>query len=109
MARVSKITEQEAHDYVEKNDAKLQAAYEAAAEFEASEPGEFIGRGFAAFKEHINKSGRPKVDDKKVLVAIRLPKSAISSLRATGRGWQTRLSNYVIRGLRRGAFKKDIA
>ena len=106
MAQVSRMTAQEARDYVGKNNAKLQVAYESAVEFEADEPGKFIGRGFAAFKEYINKNGRPKVDDKKILVSIRLPESAIASLRATGSGWQTRVSNYVVKGVNRGALNK---
>ena len=59
-------------------------------------------RGFAAFKEHINRSGRPKIDDPKQVVSIRLPASMIKTLRATGKGWQTRLSEYAVAGIRAG-------
>jgi len=58
MAQVSRMTAQEAQRYVEKNNATLQVAYEATAEFEAGEPGKFIGRGFTAFKEYINENGQ---------------------------------------------------
>jgi uncharacterized protein (DUF4415 family) len=56
--------------------------------------GKFIGRGLAAFKEYIK--GRPASPDPRRLVSLRL--------RSTGRGWQTRLSDYVERGASRGAF-----
>ena len=66
------------------------------------EHGEVIARGFAAFKEHINRNGRPKVKDPKVSVSIRIPLSAAQNLRATGPGWQTRMSNYLLKGISRG-------
>lgn len=61
-----------------------------------------IGRGFSAFKEHINRNGRPKVDDKKVVVSIRLPGSDAEKLRAMGKGWQTRVSNYLSQSIHQG-------
>ena len=61
-----------------------------------------IGRGFAAFKEHINKDGRPPVIDKKVVVSIRLPSSDVEKLRAMGKGWQTSVGKYLIHGIRNG-------
>jgi len=62
-----------------------------------------IARGFAAFKEYINRNGRPKAGDPKQLVTIRLPVSILATLRSTGRGWQTRASEYLVKGVRRGA------
>ena len=79
MAQVSRMTAQEARNYVEKNNAKLQVAYESAAEFEAGEPGKFIGRGFAALKEYTSKNSRPEVDCRKVLMSMRLPKPAVAA------------------------------
>ena len=61
-----------------------------------------IGRGFAAFKEHINRNGRPSVTEKKVVVSIRLPGSDVDKLRAMGKGWQTKVGNYLIQGIRHG-------
>jgi len=58
-----------------------------------------LGRGFAVFKEHINRSGRPKIKDKKVVVSIRLPNTDVEKLRAMGKGWQTRVSNYLSQGI----------
>ena len=64
--------------------------------------GKSIARGFAAFKEHINRQGRPKAKDPKVSISIRIPLSKAAGLRATGRGWQTRISDFVIKGYERG-------
>jgi len=64
-------------------------------------PGKAVARGFAQFKEHINRNGRPKTDDPKLNVSIRLPLSVITDLRKTGRGWQTRVGDYVMAGVNR--------
>jgi len=61
-----------------------------------------IGRGFAAFSENINRNGRPPVAEKKVVVSIRLPGSDVEKLRAMGKGWQTKVGNYLIKGIRHG-------
>ena len=61
-----------------------------------------VGRGFAAFKEYINRDGRPPVADKKVVVSIRLPSSDAEKLRAMGKGWQTSVCDYLIQGIRQG-------
>jgi len=61
-----------------------------------------IGRGFAAFKEYINRDGRPPATDKKVVVSIRLPNSDAEKLRAMGKGWQTRVCDYIVQGIRQG-------
>jgi uncharacterized protein (DUF4415 family) len=68
-----------------------------------------IGRGFAAFKEHINRSGRPPVEDKKVVVSIRLPSSDVKKLRAMGKGWQTRVCDYLVQGIRQGELSEVIS
>jgi uncharacterized protein (DUF4415 family) len=61
-----------------------------------------IGRGFAAFKENINRNGRPTVAEKKVVVSIRLPGSDAEKLRTMGKGWQTKVGNYLVHGIRQG-------
>ena len=63
-----------------------------------------IGRGFTAFQEYINKNGHSKTEDPKVSISIQIPLSYVVRLRATGRGWQTRMSNYLIKEIKRGAF-----
>jgi len=67
-----------------------------------------IGRGFAAFQEYINRNGRPKVEDKKVVVSIRLPSSDAEKLRALGKGWQTRVRDYLIQGIRNDTIAKEL-
>ncbi|MDR1361570.1 MAG: BrnA antitoxin family protein [Rickettsiales bacterium] len=63
-----------------------------------------VARGFAQFKEFINRNGRPKSDDPKVSISIRVPLSVEKKLRGLGRGWQTKTSDYISRGVRSGAF-----
>ncbi|MDR1071159.1 MAG: BrnA antitoxin family protein [Rickettsiales bacterium] len=71
--------------------------------------GKVVARGFAAFKEYINKNGRPRVDDPKEVVSIRLPASVIKSLRATGRGWRTRAGEYLVDGFRQSGARRAAA
>ena len=61
-----------------------------------------IGRGFAVCKEYINRNGRPRVEDKKVVVSIRLPSTDVEKLRSMGKGWQTRVSDFLSQGIRHG-------
>ena len=66
-------------------------------------PGEPVARGFAQFKEYMNKNGdRSKSADPRVSVSIRIPLSYAERLRATGRGWQTRMSEYIVNGVNHG-------
>jgi uncharacterized protein (DUF4415 family) len=61
-----------------------------------------IGRGFAVLKQYINRNGRPKVEDPKVSISIRIPLSKAVWLRETGPGWQTRTSDFVVEGINQG-------
>jgi len=85
---------------------EIKAMLTSAPEFTLEEaevkPGKFIGRGFAAFKEHINKTGCQKVIDPKVVISIRIPQSLVEQMRASGRGWQTRAGEYLVKGIKRG-------
>jgi hypothetical protein len=60
------------------------------------------GRGFAAYKEYINRNGRPKSAEKKVTVTLRLPEHIVAGLRAT-KGYSRLLSDYVMAGINSGA------
>ena len=40
----------------------------------------------------INKGGRPRAENPKKLISIRLPEDVIQRWRATGSGWQTRMA-----------------
>ena len=106
MKKMIRMTAQEMNNYKKKHAAELQAAYDAAEpvllENDDNLPVNRIARGFAEFKEYINKNGRPKVEDPKVSISIRIPLSYAEKLRATGRGWQTRLSEYMVAGIKKG-------
>ena len=49
-----------------------------------------------------NLGGRPPSKDKKVIVSMRLKSSDVEKLRASGPGWQTRVSNYLSHGIANG-------
>ena len=106
MEKVANMTAKQVREYRTKNKDKVRAQLEAAPEFSNEEmdvePGPVVARGFAAFKEYINKNGRPKVEDPKVSISIRIPRSYATALRATGKGWQTRTSEFVVGGINDG-------
>jgi uncharacterized protein (DUF4415 family) len=64
--------------------------------------GKSVARGFAAFREHINRKGRPKVADKKVKISIRLSESCVVKFRSVP-GYSTIISDYVMKGISSGA------
>lgn len=110
MEKITKMTFAEARDYVEKNNEKLQAAYDAAPEFdEVPFEGKFVARGFAAFQEYLRQNESPQPQEPKVSISVRIPQSYAVGLRATGRGWQTRMSEYMVKGIQRGEFGKIVA
>ena len=45
----------------------------------------------------VNKGGRPRSEDPKKLISIRLPETVIQKWRATGPGWQTRMAKRLSR------------
>ena len=45
----------------------------------------------------INKGGRPRSENPKKLISIRLPEDVILKWRATGPGWQTRMAKKLAR------------
>ena len=86
--------------------ANIQKMLDAAPTFTEEEvgvkPGRVVARGFAAHMEHINRTGRPKVDDPRIVVSLRLPESYVKKMRDTGRGWQTRLGDYIVKHITAG-------
>jgi len=52
---------------------------------------EMIARG------RVNKGGRPRSENPKKLISIRLPEDVIQKWRATGPGWQTRMAEKLTR------------
>ena len=47
----------------------------------------------------VNKGGRPRSENPKKLISIRLPEDVILKWRATGPGWQTRMAEKLARAL----------
>ena len=45
----------------------------------------------------VNKGGRPRSENPKKLISIRLPEDVILKWRATGPGWQTRMAEKLSR------------
>lgn len=84
--------------------AMAQAAPESTNEEIGVKPGPVIARGFAQFHEHINKAGRPKAASRKAKISIRLPETAVASLRQID-GYSTILSEYIMVGIKSGAIK----
>ena len=56
-------------------------------------PAPVAGRGFAAFKENINKSGRPLKANKKKQINLRIDSDIVEFFQSTGAGWQTRIND----------------
>jgi uncharacterized protein (DUF4415 family) len=93
--------------------AKIRAMLDVAPEFTEEEigvkSGEFVARGFTAFKEYLSQKESLKPQEPKVSISVRIPQSYAAGLRATGRGWQTRMSEYMVKGIQRGEFGKIVA
>jgi uncharacterized protein (DUF4415 family) len=82
---------------------KAIAMIKTAPEFDDPNPnGKVIARGLAEFREYIKNKANAKSKDKEVVVEIRFRESAAKKLRATGRGWQTRVRDYLMDGLAKG-------
>ena len=45
----------------------------------------------------VNKGGRPRTENPRQLISIRLPEDVIKKWRATGPGWQTRMADKLTR------------
>ena len=63
-----------------------------------------VGSGFTALQEYINMNDRQKTENPKVNISVRIPLSCADRLRASGRGWQTRTSDYLVEGIMCGVF-----
>ena len=63
-----------------------------------------LGTGHEAAVGHFKKlGGRPRVEDKKVLLTLRMTESKLKTFKAkAGRGWQTKLRNYVEQAMSSG-------
>ena len=55
-------------------------------------PSPAVGRGFASFRENINKNGRPLKENKKKQINLRIDSDIVEFFQSTGAGWQTRIN-----------------
>jgi len=62
---------------------------------------------FLPLVKHTNHFGRPRAEDPKVNISIRIPLSKAQKLRATGKGWQTRTGKFIIDGIDSGILTSD--
>jgi hypothetical protein len=91
----------EARKYLDENADRIQEAYDSAkpvALANDAEPIRRVARGFAQFREYINRKGRPKSIDRKVKVSIRLPETYVLSLREMN-GYSRMLGDYIVNGI----------
>ena len=63
-----------------------------------------LGKGHGTAVEHFkNLGGRPRVEDKKVQLTLRMTESKLKAFKAkAGRGWQTKLRNYIEQAITAG-------
>ncbi|WP_238945816.1 BrnA antitoxin family protein [Vandammella animalimorsus] len=50
-------------------------------------------------RARVNKGGRPRAQDPRTLVSIRLPESVLAKWRASGPGWQTRMADLLAKAV----------
>jgi len=63
----------------------------------------FIGTGHSAELAYQRRfAGRQKANSSKSIVSFRITPELLKGLRATGRGWQVRVINYLMEGLKKG-------
>jgi hypothetical protein len=106
MDKLIKMTKSEMRAETAKNRKAIITRAKTAPEAESLpfKPGPVVARGFAAFKEHINRNSRPKVKDKKVMIGICLPESKVAELQTNVR-YSSYIADYVMKGLDSGALK----
>jgi uncharacterized protein (DUF4415 family) len=62
-----------------------------------------VGKGPSAVHKYLARRGRPKKEFPKEVINIAFERRDLLHLRALGRGWQTRLREYVEQGIAAGA------
>ncbi|MDR2429073.1 MAG: hypothetical protein LBD62_04630 [Candidatus Margulisbacteria bacterium] len=62
-----------------------------------------VGKGLPAVQKYLAQRGRPKKEFPKDVINIAFERRDLLHLRALGRGWQTRLREYVEQGIAAGA------
>ena len=106
MAKLTSMTEQEIAEKYGNNRVKLKAMLAEAPEYtkDPNPKARPVARGFAEFKEYINRNGRPRVENKKVHVSLRLPESVVMAFQ-TEPAYTTKLSDYIMDGINSGRLK----
>ena len=111
MKKIVKATAAQMAEMTKDNKKERLARAKAAPEFSVDEIPEMQGfvpnrtiRGFAAFKEYINKNGRPPVADKQQHISIRLPESITQQMKGT-KNYSRHLSDYIVAGWKSGKLK----
>jgi len=102
--KIVSMTAEEIRKAYGKDEAEAMAMARAAPEEvrDINPGGKSVARGFAAFREHINRKGRPKVAERKVKISIRISESYVARLRSV-QGYSTIISDYVMKGIASGA------
>jgi hypothetical protein len=101
--KIMSMTSEEVRRVYGKDEARIMEMAQSAPE-EEHDPnpgGKPIARGFAQFRQYINRSGRPRVESRKTKISIRLPEETVARLR-TVEGYTTILSDYIMGGLKNG-------
>jgi len=100
------MTAEEIRKTYGKDEAKAMEMARAAPEYDGdpNPGGKPIARGFAQFKEHINRKGRPKSEIRKAHISIRLPEDAVASLKDID-GYSAILGDYIMGGIKNGSIK----
>jgi len=104
--KLMSMTAEEIRRAYGKDEAKIMEMARSAPE-EEHDPnpgGKPIARGFAQFREHINRKGRPRGESRKVKISIRLPEETVAILREVD-GYSTMLGDYIMGGIKSGSLK----
>jgi len=103
MEKVVSMTGKEMREHFEANKERILAQLKAAPEFDDPNPnGKVIARGLDEFREYLKRKEQHKTPKSKDSVSVQFAPDLLKRLRATGRGWQERLNNYVAEGLKKG-------
>jgi len=82
---------------------KAIAMIKTAPEFDDPNPnGKVIARGLDEFREYLKRKEQHKAPKPKNAISFSVAPDLLKRLRATGRGWQTRVNNYLAEGLKKG-------
>ena len=105
---ITRMTGAQARKYLDKNNERIQEAYDKATpvalEGDEGKPVKRVARGFAKFKQYINRAGRPKSQSRKMKVSVMLPEATVISLRGVA-GYSTMLGEYIMDGISQGKIR----